>query len=140
MGPSSVRILKDIHVPNILVTAHKRSCGKVMFLHLSVILFTGGVSVQRREGSLSRGGKVSLSRGGRGSLSRGVYIQGRGSLSRAYGRRAGGTHPTGMHSCFSNEDIFFQLDEMDRISYARIGFNYNLIQAQTSFWCNSWSA
>ena len=27
------------------ITARKRSCGKVMFLHLSVILFTGGVSV-----------------------------------------------------------------------------------------------
>ena len=28
---------------NEVVTARKRSCGKVMFLHLSVILFTGGV-------------------------------------------------------------------------------------------------
>ena len=32
----------------------QRSCVKVMFLHLSVILFTGGVSVQKW-GSLSRG-------------------------------------------------------------------------------------
>ena len=48
-------------------TARKRSCGKVMFLHLSVILFTGG--------SLSRGVSVwgSLSRG---SLSVGVSVQG----------------------------------------------------------------
>ena len=41
----------------------QRSCGKVMFLHLSVILFTGGFSVQG--GSLSRGISVqgvSLSR------------------------------------------------------------------------------
>ena len=57
MGPPSVRILKDIHVPNILVTALKRSCGKVMFLHLSVILFTGG--------SLSRGGRGLCPEGGR---------------------------------------------------------------------------
>ena len=28
-----------------LITARKRSCGKVMFLHLSVILFTGGRGV-----------------------------------------------------------------------------------------------
>ena len=49
-----------------IITSRKRSCGKVMFLHLSVILLTGLVSVQ-----------------------------GGGSLS-----RAGGTRPTGMHSCF----------------------------------------
>ena len=29
-----------------IITARKRSCGKVMFLHLRVILFTGGVSVR----------------------------------------------------------------------------------------------
>ena len=79
------------------ITARKRSCGKVMFLHLSVILFTGG--------SLSRGVSVwgSLSRG---SLSEGVSVQGLclgGSMSREtplYGGRAGGMHPTGMHSRF----------------------------------------
>ena len=27
----------------LFITARKRSCGKVLFLHLSVILFTGGV-------------------------------------------------------------------------------------------------
>ena len=30
-----------------VVTVRKRSCGKVMFLHLSVILFTGGVVSQQ---------------------------------------------------------------------------------------------
>ena len=74
-----------------LVTACKRSCGKVMFLHLSVILFTGGslsrgVSVQEW-GYLSSGGGlcpgvgVSVQVGvlcpGVGSLSRGgVFVQG----------------------------------------------------------------
>ena len=70
----------------VLITARKRSCGKVMFLHLSVILFTGrslssggslssgclcqvGVSV--KGGSLSRGVSVC-----RGSLSGGVSVQG----------------------------------------------------------------
>ena len=62
----------------------QRSCGKVMFLHLSVILFTKGVYVQ--EGSLSRGVSVqgiSVQRGlcpgglwSRESLSREVSVQG----------------------------------------------------------------
>ena len=72
------------------------SCGKVMFLHLSVILFTG-VSLPRGDlypgGSLSRG---SLSRGSvsRGSLSRGS-LSGRPPIQ----LHVGGTHPNGMHSC-----------------------------------------
>ena len=47
------------------------SCGKVMFLHLSVILFTGGGSLSR--GSLSRGlyPSGSLYRRGGGSVSEG---------------------------------------------------------------------
>ena len=97
-----------------LLGLNKRSCGKVMFLHLSVILFTGGslfrgfsvqgglcpgVSLSR--GSLSSG---SLSRAGRGSLWGGgeVFCPG-GSLSWRfpwYDGRADSTHPTGMHSCF----------------------------------------
>ena len=36
---SLVTIIRSI---NIFITFRKRSCGKVMFLHLSVILFTGG--------------------------------------------------------------------------------------------------
>ena len=52
------------------------SCGKVMFIHLSVILFTGRVSVQEG-GSLSGRPPPATIR-----------------------LRAGGTHPTGMHSFF----------------------------------------
>ena len=95
-----------------------------MFLHLSVILFTGrGVSVQRGLchrvsvwGSLSGGGGHSLSRGSlQGSSVQGVSIQWgclskRGSLSRGvfvmetpqYGERAGGTHTNGIYSCLIN--------------------------------------
>ena len=51
----------------------QRSCGKAMFLHLSVILFTGG--------SLSGG-----------SLSREIPFT-------AVRLREGGTHPIGMYSC-----------------------------------------
>ena len=64
-----------------IITTYKRSCGKVMFLHLSVILFTGR--------GLCPGG---LCPGG--SLSRGSLLQ----RPPRYGGRVGGTHPTGMHS------------------------------------------
>ena len=45
-----------------LVTARKRNCGKVMILHLSVILFTGRVFVQG-EGLCPGGGFLSWGRG-----------------------------------------------------------------------------
>ena len=57
------------------------SCGKVMFLHLSVILFTGGGILSKGvfvQGSLSGGLYPS------GSLSRGVCVR-RGPLSRVVG-------------------------------------------------------
>ena len=75
----------------VFITARKRSCGKVMFLHLSVILFTVGVTVLEGE-SLSKG---SLSRG---VSIRGLYVQGdlcpKGSLSR--GLCPGGLCPGGI--------------------------------------------
>ena len=37
------RDLEPIFLDGIIITVRKRSCGKVMFLDLSVILFTGGV-------------------------------------------------------------------------------------------------
>ena len=39
---------------------------------------------------------------------------------------------------FKNEEIFVkldELDELDRITYARIGFKYSLTQAQKTVWC-----
>ena len=38
-----------------------------------------------------------------------------------------------------NEEIFVQLDELDelnRIAHAWIGFNYNPTQAQKTVWCH----
>ena len=61
-----------------------------MFLHPFVILFTGGVFCPG--GSLSKGGVVSV----RGGL---CPREGLCPLPRVR-LRAGGTHPTGMHSCF----------------------------------------
>ena len=34
---------------------------------------------------------------------------------------------------FQNEDIFIQLDELDKITHALKGFNYSLTQAQKPF-------
>ena len=34
---------------------------------------------------------------------------------------------------FENEEIFVQLDEVDRITRTWIGFNYSLTQAQKTF-------
>ena len=39
----------DHNLPQV-ITVRKRSCGKVMFLHLSVILFIGGVSASVHTG------------------------------------------------------------------------------------------
>ena len=80
----------------LVIIALKRSCGNVMFLHLSVILFTGFSVQGSLSGGLCLGGflsRGSLSRafcpGGSlsgGSLSMGVSVQWgslfRGSLSR----------------------------------------------------------
>ena len=66
----------------------QQSYFKVMFLYLSVILVTEeGVSVQR---GLYPGG----------SLSREVSVRGVSLRETPIRLRAGGTHPTGMHSCF----------------------------------------
>ena len=90
-------ILIDLKV--FIITARKRSCGKVMFLHLSMILFTGkggrgsvqeglGAGVSVGGGGFFQGspcpGGWSLSRRsppgeGEGSLSKGLYPG--GSLS-----------------------------------------------------------
>ena len=57
----------------LFITTRKRSCGKVMFLHLSVILFTRGVSVQG--GGILCSWRGTLSReGGGGSVQGGSHV------------------------------------------------------------------
>ena len=110
----------------VLITTRKRSLGQgnvftPMCHSVHRVRSPSGGSESRRSasggvvlypgGSTSRGsesGGVCI-RGG-GSVSRGVYIQGGlhpGGLSRLppsdtmrYSQQAGGTHPTGMHSCY----------------------------------------
>ena len=82
-----MKVKSDLYRP-------QRSWGKAMFLHVSVILFTGGVPGPG--GAWSRG-ICSLG----GLLWEGVPAPG-GACSRGgawSGGGASGTHPTGMHSC-----------------------------------------
>ena len=71
-----------------------------MFSQASVILFTeGGVSVPAcTTGHMTRGGLCPGGSLSGGSLSRGVSVW--GVSVRDPPVRVGGTHPTGMHSCF----------------------------------------
>ena len=66
-----------------VITARKRSCGQVMFLQVSVILPTGEGGAWSRGGFLLPGG--------------GCLVETSGTAT-----AAGGTHPTGMHSCLLN--------------------------------------
>ena len=74
--PGPVPVKYDLHFS---LYRPLRSCGKVMFLHLCVILFTRGISVptcttgHMTRGSLSRGSLCGRSLSG-GSLSRGLYL------------------------------------------------------------------
>ena len=75
--------LRDQRVgANLLLPPANEVWGKVIFLHLSVILFTGGVP-----------GQVHLPPGTPPAR----YTPGSVHAGR-YGQQAGGTHPTGMHS------------------------------------------
>ena len=74
----------------------QRSCGKVMFLHLSVILSTGG-----------RGVSSSGPEGGQTPPGRHPPAQ----CMLGYGQQVDGTDPIGMHSCWTcrstHVDLFF---------------------------------
>ena len=89
-----------------LFTVRSSSCGKVMFLHLSVILFTGRGSSMAGGGMCGGGGCVARSvwQGGawqgRGDAWQGVHGRG-GCACVAWetGTAADDTRRTGMHSC-----------------------------------------
>ena len=71
---------------------------KVMFLHMSVILFTGGRAWQGMGAMHGRGVCVAGGMHGR----RGTYMAGEMATA------AGGMHPTGMHSCILTHIILLE--------------------------------
>ena len=97
----SVEVIGFSNFQSILVTG----VAKVMFLHVSVILSTGGGLHTERTHSPDQAGRPP----GRETLrDQGDPPAGRhppdqadppGKQTSAYGQRAAGTHPTGMHSC-----------------------------------------
>ena len=121
-------------------TAHKQSCGKVMFLHPCVILFTGGgwlLSMHRRSHDQHCWG-VCLQGGlpiGEGSASRGVCLHG-GLHSGGLGRPPTGTrkacsmHPSGMLSCFLSH--FLHLLPTSVSCHCIILFYFRLLMRETS--------
>ena len=102
-----------------VITGRKRSCGKVMFLQVSVIVFTGGMHAPGGTcswGCLLRGGRVPAPGGclpPGGCLVLGVPG---GDPFPWTATAAGGTHPTGMHSCLK---VFWRLSHTCEV-YARI--------------------
>ena len=108
----SVRILLE----NILVTACKRSCWKIMFLHLSVILFTGGCTTPWADTPDEKT-----------------------PSSPEMATAVDGTHPTGMHSCFVlclGSSILTFICYMLRINHSgSVLVNYHT--TGSSAWCLS---
>ena len=73
----------------------QRSCGKVMFLHLSVILSTGGcVYPSKHLGRLTPGQTPQVDTPRADTPQTDTHPQQMATV-------ADGTHPTGMHSCFN---------------------------------------
>ena len=72
-----------------IFTGRNEVVAKVMFLHVCVILFTGGGGL--RAGRTPPEQTPPSPPAGRPPPS--------GKQTPAYGQRAAGTHPTGMHSC-----------------------------------------
>ena len=83
------------------ITGRNEVLAKVIFLHLSVILFTGGGSSKFGGGLFLGGGMfLQIFLGGVsfwGGSSK--FSGGEGGSPPEYGQRSAGTHPTGMHSC-----------------------------------------
>ena len=102
----------SIEVVTCIITGRNEVLAKVIFLHLSVILFTGGgvPAPNFRGGGWGAYSKFSGGRGVPAPNLGGCLLQifGGGACSKfsggvlqfsEYGHRSAGTHPTGMHSC-----------------------------------------
>ena len=136
-----------------IFTVRKRSCAKVMFLHLSVILFTGvGVSASGSTGCTStwqtpppsgRPPQADTPIGrhppsqthtspGRHPLGQ-TSLPGKHTPSPDTATAVDGTHPTGMHSCYK---IFMLIDQNVRASTLEIVFSILDYHPNTSA-CNT---
>ena len=123
-GPKIINKYRLFQSCSLLYYRPQRSWGKVMFLHVCVILFTGGllsqhalqVVSQHALQQVSRGGDIQaciaggiaacLASGLKGGLLPGGLLGGSppggllpGGCLVETATAAGGTHPTGMHSC-----------------------------------------
>ena len=81
----------------LFITGRNEVVAKVMFLHVCVILFTGGVSGQ---GEPPRAGRPPGQGDPPGQGEPPPGPDPPGKQTPAYGLRAAGMHPTGMHSCY----------------------------------------
>ena len=121
---------------------HKRSCGKVMFLHLSVILFTGG----GREGVCPPPPWMQTPKGWADLPRCRTTMVGQtspdadpphsdppwvGQTPHTCSQQAGGTHPTGIHTCLY---IFLVTSEakihIPKRKLTRLQFNKRMTTSQ----------
>ena len=98
--------------PITIITGRNEVVAKVIFLHLFVILFTGGICLSAcwdppQEQTPPREQIPPRSRPPRADTTPPEQADPRpGKQTPAYGLRAAGTHPTGMHSCLNVFYIF----------------------------------
>ena len=85
-----------------IVTGRNEVVAKVIFLHLLVILFTGGGSALVHAGIPPRSRPPLGANTPLGADTPPEADPPPGKQTPAYGLRAAGTHPTGMHSCILN--------------------------------------
>ena len=93
-------IVQEIMYDSLFNYRPQRSWGKVMFLHVCVILFTGGGSAPLHAGihRSSTGPEAAPPP----SRTLGLDTPPSAVHAGRYGQQAGSTHPTGMQSCFFN--------------------------------------
>ena len=102
LGLISAKLVDKIKGRKFLVYLPQRSWGKVMFLHVSVILFTwGSASVHAGIPPTSGSRTPPEQTPPPGVDNPPPPAPGRLHAGR-YGREAGGTHLTGMHSCLAD--------------------------------------
>ena len=91
-----------------VVNVQKRSWGKVMFLQVSVILFTGGGGV-----GVWPGGSQAHTQGGLQAHTWGCIPACTEADTPWMATAAGGSHPAGMHSCYISNG-YDTLNKRDR--------------------------